>query len=155
MTELQKMLNSELYNPYSEQLLQLRIKTRSLLTQYNQLPYEDFEERKNKLKQLLGDFKGSIDIQAPFYCDYGCNIFAGENLYLNYNCIILDCAKVVMGNHVFLGPNVQLYTASHPLKASERIKGLELAYPIQIGNQVWIGGGSIVCPGVTIGDIVD
>lgn len=151
-SELEKMLTGELYNAYDTQLVDLRAKARTLLSQYNQTPYEQIEERKLLLKQLLGNFNGNIDIQAPFYCDYGCNIFAGENLYANFNCVILDCAKVFLGNNVFLGPNVQLYAGTHPLIASERIKGLEFALPINIGNNVWLGGGVIVCPGVTIGD---
>ncbi|WP_068468928.1 sugar O-acetyltransferase [Candidatus Protochlamydia phocaeensis] len=151
-TELEKMLNGELYNAYDPQLVGLRAKARTLLSQYNLIPYEQMEERKVFLKQLLGSFKDKIDIQAPFYCDYGCNIFAGENLYANFNCVILDCAKVTLGDNVLLGPNVQLYAGFHPLLASERLKGLELALPVNIGNNVWIGGGAIVCPGVTIGD---
>lgn len=150
-SELQKMLDGELYNAYDSELIFLRSKVRSLLSQYNQIPYEQMEGRKVFLKQILGGFKNNIDIQAPFYCDYGCNIFAGENLYINFNCVILDCAKVILGNNVFLGPSVQLYAGTHPLLASERIKGLEFALPIKIEDNVWLGGGVIVCPGVTIG----
>ncbi|HEY1055070.1 MAG TPA: sugar O-acetyltransferase [Emticicia sp.] len=93
----------------------------------------------------------AIDIQTPFYCDYGSNIFAGENLFINFNCTILDCARVIFGTNVFLAPNVQIYTAYHPIIASERIKGPELASPVTIGDNVWLGGGVIICPGVNIG----
>jgi maltose O-acetyltransferase len=151
-SEREKMLNGELYNAYDEELFALRAKARALLAQYNQTPHEQVEQRATVLKQLLGSFKKRIDIQAPFYCDYGCNIFAGENLYANFNCVILDCATVTIGNNVFFGPNVQLYAATHPIIASERIKGPELAFPIHIGDNVWLGGGVIVCPGVTIGN---
>jgi maltose O-acetyltransferase len=151
-TELQKMLAGELYNAGDPELVAGRSKARKLFTQYNALSYDDQEGKKVILRDLLGGFKNNIDIQSPFYCDYGSNIFAGENVFLNFNCIILDCARVTLGDNVFIAPNVQLYAAYHPVLASERIKGPEYAAPITIGNNVWLGGGVIVCPGVTIGD---
>ncbi|MBA2368508.1 MAG: sugar O-acetyltransferase [Candidatus Protochlamydia sp.] len=151
-SELDKMLGGELYNAFDPQLVDLRIKARTQLTLYNSIPYEQMEQRTLLLKKFLGGYINLIDIQAPFYCDYGFNIFAGDNLYINFNCVILDCAKITFGNNVLLGPNVQLYAASHPIIASERIKGLESAWPITIGDNVWLGGGVIVCPGVTIGN---
>ena len=152
MTELEKMISGELYNAGDAELVAARSKARQLFTQYNAASYDDKETKTALLKQLLGSFKGNIDIQSPFYCDYGFNIIAGDNLFLNFNCIILDCARVTFGDNVFLAPNVQLYTAYHPVIAAERIKGPEYAAPITIGNNVWLGGGVIVCPGVTIGD---
>ncbi|WPV01069.1 sugar O-acetyltransferase [Mucilaginibacter sp. cycad4] len=152
MTELEKMISGELYNAGDAELVAARAKARQLFTQYNATSYDDKETKTALLKQLLGSFQGNIDIQSPFYCDYGFNIIAGDNLFLNFNCIILDCARVTFGNNVFLAPNVQLYTAYHPVIAAERIKGPEYAAPITIGNNVWLGGGVIVCPGVTIGD---
>ncbi|WP_183562855.1 sugar O-acetyltransferase [Mucilaginibacter sp. SP1R1] len=151
-TELQKMIAGELYDAGDPELVSGRSKARALFTQYNALSYDDKDAKKAILRQLLGGFENNIDIQSPFYCDYGFNIFAGDNLFLNFNCIILDCAPVTFGNNVFLAPNVQLYTAYHPIIAAERIKGPEYAAPITIGNNVWLGGGVIVCPGVTIGD---
>lgn len=151
-TELQKMLDGELYDASDAELVAGRSKARKLFIQYNALSYDDKDGKKAILRDLLGNFQNSIDIQSPFYCDYGFNIFAGDNLFLNFNCIILDCARVTFGDNVFLAPNVQLYTAYHPVIASERIKGPEYAAPITIGNNVWLGGGVIVCPGVTIGD---
>jgi maltose O-acetyltransferase len=151
-SELQKMLSSELYNAGDNQLVEMRSKARVLFSQYNRTSYDDIETRTSILKSLLGGFEGNIDIQAPFYCDYGSHIHAGKNVFMNFNCIILDCAKVTLGDNVFMAPNVQLYTAYHPVIASERIKGPENAAPITIGNNVWLGGGVIVCPGVTIGD---
>jgi maltose O-acetyltransferase len=151
-TELQKMLDGELYDASDAELVAGRSKARKLFTQYNALSYDDKDGKKAILRELLGGFQNSIDIQSPFYCDYGFNIFAGDNLFLNFNCIILDCARVTFGDNVFLAPNVQIYTAYHPVIASERIKGPEYAAPITIGNNVWLGGGVIVCPGVTIGD---
>lgn len=151
-TELQKMLSSELYNAGDRQLVEMRSSARQLFSQYNLTSYDDSEKRTSILTKLLGSYDGNIDIQAPFYCDYGCHIHVGKNVFMNFNCIILDCAKVTLGDNVFMAPNVQLYTAYHPVIASERIKGPENAAPITIGNNVWLGGGVIVCPGVTIGD---
>lgn len=151
-TELEKMLQGELYDASDEQLVTMRLGCRTLIATYNQIPHADMVKRKSVLKDLLGSGGEGADIQAPFYCDYGSNIYAGEKLFINFNCIILDCARVTLGDNVFLAPNVQLYTAHHPIIAVERIKGPELASPITIGNNVWLGGGAIICPGVTIGD---
>lgn len=151
-SELEKMLAGELYIANDPELIAMRFKARSLFTKYNQTQAESTIERIEILKDLFGKIGKGIDIQPPFYCDYGSNIYAGDNLFINFNCIILDCAKVTFGNNVFLAPNVQLYAAHHPVIASERIKGPELASPITIGDNVWLGGGVIVCPGVTIGD---
>lgn len=151
-TELQKMLAGELYDASDAELTAGRSNARKLFMEYNALDYDDKDGKRSVLKQLLGSFENNIDIQSPFYCDYGFNIFAGNNLFLNFNCIILDCARVTFGDNVFLAPNVQIYTAYHPVIAAERIKGPEYAAPITIGNNVWLGGGVIVCPGVTIGD---
>ena len=91
-------------------------------------------------------------IQPPFYCDYGTNISLGAKVCFNFNCVVLDVMPVTIGDNVLFGPAVQLYTATHPINAAERRTGLELAKPITIGSDVWIGGGTIICPGVTIGD---
>jgi maltose O-acetyltransferase len=90
-------------------------------------------------------------IEPPFYCDYGSNITLGDKVYFNFNCIILDIAPVVIGSGVMFGPAVQIYTATHPLNAAERNSGLEFGLPISIGDDVWVGGGAIICPGVKIG----
>lgn len=100
---------------------------------------------------MFGKVKGSFFIEPPFRCDYGYNIDVGENFYANYNCTILDCAQVLIGDNVLFGPNVSLFTAGHPIHLETRHEGLEFALPIVIGNDVWIGGGTIVNPGVTIG----
>jgi len=103
------------------------------------------------LNSILGKMGTNIDIQTPFFCDYGCHIEVGDNFFANFNCVFLDCHYIKMGNNVFLGPGVQIYTAFHPVEAEERIKGPELASPVTIGDNVWIGGGSIICAGLTIG----
>jgi maltose O-acetyltransferase len=149
-TELQKMLDGELYDASDETLSAMRNNARQLLAQYNQQMGAALDVRNQTLKQLLGKCS-SIDIQPPFFCDYGSNIVIGENFFMNFNCVILDCALVTIGKNVMCGPYVQIYTAYHPLVAEERIKGPELAAPITIGDNVWLGGGVIICPGVTIG----
>ncbi len=151
-TELEKMLAGELYIAADDMLTAMRLRARQLFAAYNQLGYDDTAGRTGLLKQLLGKCPATIDIQGPFYCDYGCHIFAGENLFINFNCVILDCAYVTFGDNVALATNVQILTAYHPVQASERIKGPELAAPVTIGNNVWIGAGATICPGVTIGD---
>lgn len=151
-SELEKMLSGELYFAADPQLTEMRVKARTLLAQYNAVPFEQTDKRRELISQMFGQVGQNAEIQPPFYCDYGCHIHAGDNLYMNFNCVVLDCATVKIGDNVQFGPNVQIYTATHPLLASERIKGPELAYPITIGSNVWLGGGTIVCPGVTIGD---
>jgi maltose O-acetyltransferase len=149
-TELQKMLDGELYDASDEELSGMRSRARVLLSAYNMLLAGTGEEKLELLRQLLGKCS-TINIEPPFFCDYGGHIMIGANCFMNFNCVILDCARVTIGDNVQFGPSVQIYTAYHPLKASERIKGPELAGPITIGDNVWIGGGAIVCPNVTIG----
>jgi maltose O-acetyltransferase len=150
-TELQKMLAGELYDASDTVLVEMRVEARVLLARFNGLMAGAVGERKLVLEQLLGRCS-SIDIQPPFYCDYGRHLLTGANCFMNFNCVILDCSWVRIGDNVQLGPAVQVYTAYHPLVAAERIKGPELASPVGIGDNVWIGGGAIICPGVTIGN---
>lgn len=151
-SELQKMLSDELYNASDPLLVEMRSKARKLFSQYNSTRYDDLDQRKEIMQQLLGKLGKNLDIQAPFYCDYGVHIFVGDHVFMNFNCIILDCAEVRLGNNVLFGPNVQVYTAYHPVNAMERIKGPELAAPITIQDNVWVGGGAIICKGTTIGE---
>ena len=149
-TEYQKMLAGDLYDAADEVLMNLRIKAREWMQLYNATGYNR-EERTPLVQALFGKTGNNIDIQTPVFVDYGCHIEIGENFFANFNCVFLDCNSIKIGNNVFLGPNVQLYAATHPVLAAERIKGPEYAFPITIGDNVWIGGGSIVCPGVSIG----
>lgn len=149
-TELEKMLAGELYDAGDNELLNLRIKAREWMHEYNQTPF-DKETRTALIKKLFKQTGNNIDIQTPVFIDYGCHIETGENFFANFNCVFLDCNYIKFGNNVFLGPNVQLYAATHPVIAAERIKGPELAHPIIIEDNVWIGGSSIICAGVTIG----
>lgn len=144
------MLAGELYDAGDDTLLRMRIHARSMMQEYNQTSY-DKTQRAALLKQILGKMGSNADIQAPFYFDYGCHIEVGDNFFANFNCVLLDCNYIKIGHNVFLAPNVQIYAAHHPVIAADRIKGPELASPVTIWDNVWIGGGSIICPGVTIG----
>ena len=150
-TEYEKMLAGELYDASDHELMQMRIDARALMHVYNQTPYDKLQ-REMLLQKLLGRIGKNIDIQTPFFCDYGNHILIGDNFFANFNCVFLDCNFIKIGNNVFLGPNVQIYAAHHPVIAAERIKGSELASPVTIADNVWIGGGSIICQGVTIGE---
>lgn len=150
--EIQKMLSGELYLASDPVLASMRKRARKITRQLNQTTEDQLDLRVMLLSELFGSLGANAFVESPFYCDYGANIHAGKNLFMNFNCVILDCAEVQIGDDVLMGPNVQLYTASHPLEANQRAAGPELAKPIRIGNKVWIGGGVIVCPGVTIGD---
>lgn len=152
MTEKEKMLAGILYDANDPVLVKERMRSKDLCFQYNQIIPSEIKKRKGLLKTLLGKTQKKFLIEQPFYCDYGYNIEIGEDFYANHNVIILDCAKVTFGNHVFIAPNCGFYTVNHPFNVEERINGLEYALPITVGNNVWIGAGCSILPGVTIGD---
>lgn len=154
MSEKEKMLSGQIYNAADEELIKERERCKCLCHQYNSLSPELVDERKNLIMQILGKTGESFLIEQNFWCDYGYNIEIGENFYVNHNCVMLDCAKITFGDNVFIAPNCGFYTAGHPLDTETRNKGLEFAKPINIGNNVWIGGGVTVLPNVTIGDNV-
>lgn len=149
-TEQEKMISGELYDPADAQLVAERQRARDLLRRFNATPEDCEQERAAIFRELLGA-DTDVFIQPPFYCDYGSNIRFGRKVFMNFNCVVLDVAPVQIGDYVLFGPAVQVYTATHPLGAAERRQGLESGQPIVIGNDVWIGGGSVICPGVTIG----
>lgn len=152
-SEKEKAQAGELYDANNDaQLLAERDLCKEVCFRYNHLPPSRVEERNDIIKGLFGKTGASFQIEQPFYCDYGYNIEIGENFYANVNCIILDGAKVTFGNNVFIAPGCGFYTAGHPLNVAQRTSGLEYAYPITIGNNVWIGAQSVILPGVTIGD---
>jgi acetyltransferase-like isoleucine patch superfamily enzyme len=154
MTEREKMQSGELYNGRDRELVDARAAAKKLCMEFNSATYNDYLKKERILDRLLS-FKGeNIWIEPDFFCDYGNNIFIGDNFYSNHNCVILDCAEVNIGDNVYLGPNCGIYTACHPIDAEERNSGLELAKPVKIGNDVWIGGNVCILPGVTIGDNV-
>lgn len=155
MTEKEKMLCQLLYDAnYDEALLHERQRAKELCYEFNQLHPSETAKQQRILKELLGKMDDSTSIMQPFWCDYGYNIEVGRNFFVNHNCVILDGNKVVFGDNVFIAPNCGFYTAGHPIDAQQRNKGLEYAYPITVGNDVWIGAGVHVMPGVTIGSNV-
>lgn len=161
VTEKEKMLNGDFYDSRDRELLEMYHYARKLLKEYNHLDSELTQERDRILTELF-DHKGSgVWIEAPFFCDYGKNISIGENTFVNINCMFLDNNKITIGKNGLIAPYVQIYTANHPLKASERIieTGSDSRYrtfakPVTIGDKVWIGGNSVIFPGVTIGNNV-
>lgn len=150
-TEKEKMVAGELYDPLDAQLCRERERCRDLCLLLNATQEEQKAERQRLLAGLFGR-ETDAWVQPPFFCDYGTNIVLGKKVFFNFNCVVLDVAQVIIGDNVLFGPSVQIYTATHPIHAAERRKGLESARPICIGSDVWVGGGAILCPGVTIGD---
>ena len=150
MNDKDKMLNGQLYNAEQEQLQAERRRARQLCFEYNGTPPEKGRALEI-LGRLLGKHGKNCCINPNFFCDYGYNIEIGDNFFGNYNLVILDCTRVSIGDNVFVGPNVGIYTAGHPLDAQERRQGLEYARPVSIGSDVWIGAGVSILPGVTIG----
>ena len=155
MSEKEKMLSGALYNAaFDSELYSERINCKTLCAKYNSLLPNQIKEKNDILKKLFGKIEENIWIEPNFYCDYGYNIEVGNNFYMNHNCVILDPAKVVFGDNVFVGPNCGFYTAGHPLDFKIRNEGIEFAKPIIVGNNVWFGGNVCVLPGVKIGDNV-
>ncbi len=153
MTEKEKSALGVLYDAnYDDELITERLAAMELCHDYNGLRPSQYDEKDAVLSRLLGHKGKRCIINAPFHCDLGYNIEVGDNFFANYNFVVLDAAKVVIGDNVFIAPNVGIYTAGHPLDAEKRNLGLEYAFPVTIGNDVWIGGGVQICPGVTIGD---
>jgi maltose O-acetyltransferase len=161
MTEKEKMLNGDFYNSRDPELIKMYHTARRLLKEYNNLDSYLMDERERILTDLLG-YKGtSVWIETPFFCDYGTNISIGHNTFINTNCMFLDNNIIQIGKNGLIGPYVQIYTANHPIKASERIiedgdssRYLTQSEPVKIGDNVWIGGNSVIFPGVTISDNV-
>lgn len=151
-TEREKMLAHQTYRASDAELVNLRQITQQRLHTINSLPPDQWQQRQKFFLDLFARLGPGFEITPPFYCDYGCHIRAGKNLYINFNCTILDCNWVTLGDNVLMGPNVQIYTAYHPTDPATRLTGVEMAAPITIGSNVWLGGGAIICPGVSIGD---
>jgi maltose O-acetyltransferase len=152
LSQREKMLKGELYLASDPELKALRNRARLVWQKFNMTMPMQEEERHQILEELLGKIETDVWIEPPFYCDYGKQIELGTGVYINMNCIFLDPTFIKIGSQTFIGPNVQLYTAYHPIDAETRVSGPELASPISIGKRVWIGGGAIVLPGVNIGD---
>lgn len=125
---------------------------RKLVQEFNNTDCCDRDRLRELANQILGKAGKNCCITQPFHCDYGKHIFVGDNFYTNYNCVILDVATVEIGNNVLFAPNVAVYTAGHPVHPESRNSGYEYGAPIKIGNNVWVGGNTVILPGVTIGD---
>lgn len=153
MTEKEKSHRGILYNAnYDKELIEERLYAKGLCYDYNQLHPANIEAREGIIKKLLGSTAERFLIEQPFVCDYGYNIEIGENFYINHNSVMLDGAKIKFGDNVFVAPNCGFYTAGHAFDVEQRNEGMEIALPITVGNNVWIGGGVSVLPGVSIGD---
>lgn len=149
-SERDKMLRGELYDPMDPELVAARDMARDLCQELNATREAQQEERRRILKELFGAGGESVWMQPPFFCDYGSNIFLGERVFFNFNCVVLDVCEVRVGDFTLFGPSVQIYTAMHPMNAELRRKQ-EFAKPVVIGSDVWVGGGAILCPGISIG----
>jgi maltose O-acetyltransferase len=150
-SEKQRMLAGELYSATDPELIADHLHAQDLLYQLNATRAEAAGERLELLLELFGHFgRGSV-LKPSFHCDYGYNILIGRNVFVNYDCVFLDCNRITIGDDVQIGPAVQIYTAQHPTDPETRRSGLEYALPVGIGDNAWIGGGAILCPGVTIG----
>lgn len=149
-TEKAKMLAGELYDPFDPHLVAARERARDLCQALNATREGQQERRRGILVELFGRGGDTVWMQPPFFCDYGTNIELGERVFFNFNCIVLDVCQVRIGSFTLFGPAVQIYTAMHPLNAKKR-REQEYGQPIEIGSDVWVGGGAIILPGVTIG----
>jgi maltose O-acetyltransferase len=148
----ERMISGKPYLAIDEELLKERQYTKRLIFKFNSLCPEEIDKRNAIIKELFGKIKGTFFIEPPFRCDYGYNIEIGANFYSNYNLIILDCARVIIGDNVMLGPNVGIYTAGHPVHYEIRNTLYEFALPISMGDNVWIGGNVVINPNVKIGN---
>jgi len=149
-SEKEKMLAGEMYDALDTALVEARDHARDLCQDLNATREKDQEVRRRILKELFAKGGDSVWMQPPFFCDYGSNILLGERVFFNFNCVVLDVCQVKIGDFTQFGPAVQIYTATHPMNAELRRKQ-EFGKPIEIGADVWVGGGAIICPGVNIG----
>jgi maltose O-acetyltransferase len=150
LTEKEKMLRGELYIAADLELTAERERTQVSLLKLNTAG--DPVERRALFESLLGSLGEGVEIRSPFFCDYGYNIYVGRGVFMNFNCVVLDVTPVHIGDGTQIGPAVQIYAADHPRDYNVRLLGLENGKPVVIGKNVWIGGGAIILPGVTIGD---
>lgn len=156
MSQYERMISGKLYtcaipDEKREEMLKRRVQ---FMDAFNATSYGDFETRENLVRQYFKSAGKNVTVNKPFYCDYACNISVGDNFYANFDCIILDVNEVEIGDNVMLAPRVCIYTAGHPIDKDVRGALLEYGYKVKIGNDVWIGGNTVINPGVTIGNNV-
>jgi maltose O-acetyltransferase len=152
VSEKEKMLAGELYDASDPVLVEERQRAKRLTRQYNETTETEHERRRDLLEELFGSVGEESYVEPPFRCDYGYNIHVGDEFYANYDCVVLDVCEVTIGDNCMLAPGVHIYTATHPLDADARTAGPEYGDPVDIGDNVWLGGRAVVNPGVTIGD---
>lgn len=152
MTDWEKMQSGQIYNDFDQDLFRRRIVAKRLFRAYNKTDDDDVDKRQEILHQLFRHVGDRVWIEPDFACEFGKNITIGNDVYINFGCVILDCGQVSIGNNTLIGPNVGIYSGNHALDATERIKGALIPRPINIGNRVWIGGHCTLLPGVSIGD---
>ena len=151
-TEREKMLAGVPYSPLDPELQAAHREAMRLCRRFNTLAEDDTVQQQELLGRLLGKLGEGAEVKQPFQCDYGFNIRLGRRVFINYGAVFLDCNTVTIGGYSMLGPGVHIYSADHPREARLRATGKELARPVRVGRHVWIGGGAILCPGVSIGD---
>ena len=149
-SERDRMLAGQLYDPLDPELVRAREWAWDLCQDLNATREADQQARRHILKQLFGRGGESVWMQPPFFCDYGSNILLGERVYFNFNCVVLDVCQVTVGDYTLFGPAVQVYTATHPMNADLRRKQ-EYGRPVEVGSDVWVGGGAVLCPGIKVG----
>jgi len=151
-SEKEKMLAGELYDPSAPELVADHERASELCRRYNRTTPSDGERRAALLEELFGSVGADPHVEPPFRCDYGDQIAVGDGFFANFGCVFLDVRSVDFGDRCLLGPGVHVYTATHPLDASERATGKEYGEPVRVGDDVWIGGQAVVNPGVRVGD---
>ena len=151
-TEWEKMQDCEIYNDFDQDLFNRRVEAKKLFRIYNRTEDDETDKRSDIMRRLFKAVGKNVWIEPDFRCEFGKNISIGDDVYINFGCVILDCGQVKIGNQVLIGPNVGIYDANHALDAEERMDGALLPGKVTIGNRVWIGGGTIILPNVTIGD---
>ena len=154
MDQKERMLKELPYKAWMDGLEEERMACREKLYEFNQLHPREHRKLPEMIKELFGKTGNIVNVLPPFHCDYGSNIEVGENFFANYNFIVLDVAKVIIGDNAQIAPNVAIYTAGHPLHPEMRNTGYEYGISVTIGDNVWIGGNTVILPGVTIGDNV-
>ena len=151
-TEREKMLAGELYTASDPELHAAHLRAQALTARFNATPAEAGQERRALLTELFAGFGDETVVKPTFRCDYGFNIRIGRRTFINYDCTFLDCNLITIGDEVQIAPGGHIYTCTHPLDAPQRRAYLELALPVSVGDGAWLGGGAIICPGVTIGE---
>lgn len=152
MSEWDKMQQHQIYNDFDANLFDRRVEAKKLFKEFNRTTDDETDKRREIICKLFKKVGERVYIEPDFTCEFGKNITLGNDLYINFGCTMLDCGQITVGNNTLIGPNVSMYSANHSLDAEERINGALIPEPINIGNRVWIGGGSIILSGVTIGD---